>query len=222
MIIKPRTINAVLRLVFGLACRVDAKDVQKIPLDGPLILVGNHITFLEVPVAMAHLDNPRVTALAKKISWNNLLFRFLFNQWGIIPIDLTGLDREAFRRSSEALGQGMILAIFPEGTRSHGHMLRGKPGVTALAFRSQAPIIPVGFYGYEDFWNNLKHLRRTDFHMVVGEPFRLNLEGIALSRDVRQEITDEIMYKVAELVPERYRGYYHEVNSVSYRYAVSA
>jgi 1-acyl-sn-glycerol-3-phosphate acyltransferase len=166
-----------------------------------------------------HIDNPIFTGMAKQESWKNPLFNFLFTQWGIIPLDRNGIDREAFQRSIEALSQGKILAISPEGTRSKtGRLLPGKPGVTALAVRSQAPMIPVGFYGYENFWQNLKRLRRTEFHVAVGKPFRLNLEGVALSRDVRQAVTDEIMYKIAELLPEKYRGHYHFDAQIAYRY----
>ena len=91
-------------------------------------------------------------------------------------------------------------------------------GGVALALRSKAPLMPIAFYGYENFWPNLKRLRRTPFHIAVGKPFHLDTGGEALSRDARQAVTDEIMYKVAELLPEHYRGYYHAVSSVQYRY----
>ena len=214
-----RAVNWFLRRVFQTVCRIDVAEFKRIPRRGPYIMIGNHINFLEAPVVAPHIDNPMFTAMAKKESWNNPLFHFLFDQWGIIPLDREGLDREAFARSVEALNQGKILAISPEGTRSKtGRLLQGKPGVTALAVRSQAPMLPVAFYGYEDFWANLKRLRRTDFHVKVGRPFRLSLEGTALSREVRQALTDEMMYKLAELLPEQYRGYYRFDQPPVYRY----
>ena len=216
-----RAVNWFLRRVFQTVCRIDVAEFKRIPRRGPYIMIGNHINFLEAPVVAPHIDNPMFTAMAKKESWNNPLFHFLFDQWGIIPLDREGLDREAFARSVEALNQGKILAISPEGTRSKtGRLLQGKPGVTALAVRSQAPMLPVAFYGYEDFWANLKRLRRTDFHVKVGRPFRLSLEGTALSREVRQALTDEMMYKLAELLPEQYRGYYRFDQPPVYRYVV--
>ena len=214
-----RAVNWFLRRVFQTVCRIDVAEFKRIPRRGPYIMIGNHINFLEAPVVAPHIDSPMFTAMAKKESWNNPLFHFLFDQWGIIPLDREGLDREAFARSVEALNQGKILAISPEGTRSKtGRLLQGKPGVTALAVRSQAPMLPVAFYGYEDFWANLKRLRRTDFHVKVGRPFRLSLEGTALSREVRQALTDEMMYKLAELLPEQYRGYYRFDQPPVYRY----
>ena len=215
--------NWVLRRVFQTVCRIDIDELKKLPRSGPLILVGNHINFLEAPVILPHLNNPNVTGLAKRETWKNPLFHFLFNQWGGIPIDRGVVDREAFRLSVSALQQGKILAVAPEGTRSKsGQLLRGKPGIVALALRSQAPLIPICFYGYENFWSNMKHLRRSDFHIRVGKPFCIKLEGGTPDKDARQVITDEIMYKIAELLPAQYRGVYGDVETVSYRYLVNA
>ncbi|MDO9084645.1 MAG: lysophospholipid acyltransferase family protein [Anaerolineaceae bacterium] len=214
-----KLMNKVLRFVFQIVCRIVPEDFKKIPVEGPLILVGNHINFLEVPVFLPHIDHPNVIGVAKRESWKNPLFNFLFKQWGIIPIDRGQVDREAFRQMEEALSQGKVVAMSPEGTRSKdGCLLPGKPGVVAIAVKSNALLLPIGFYGYENFWKNFKHFKKTDFNVVVGKPFRLNLNGLALSRDVRQAITDEIMYKIAELLPERYRGHYQFENPIEYQY----
>lgn len=219
MMINQRALNWFLRRVFQTVCQIDVETFKKVPRRGPYILVGNHINFLETPVVMSHVDNPAFTGMAKKESWNNPLFHFLFNQWGIIPIDRNSIDREAFRLSVQGLNQGKIVAISPEGTRSiTGRLLPGKPGVVALAVRSQAPLLPVAFYGYENFWDNIKHLRRTHFHLAVGKPFRLKMNCDHLSKDERQAVTDEIMYKIAELLPAKYRGHYHFDGEVAYQY----
>jgi 1-acyl-sn-glycerol-3-phosphate acyltransferase len=211
--------NWVLRRVFQAVCRIDVDELKKVPHSGPAILTGNHINFLEAPVILPHLNNPNVTGLAKRETWNNPLFHFLFNQWGAIPIDRGMVDREAFRLSVEALKQGKILAVSPEGTRSKdGRLLRGKPGIVALAMRSNAPLIPICFYGYENFWSNFKRLRRSDFHIAVGKPYCLKLDGAAPDKEARQVIADEIMYKIAELLPEQYRGVYQDVDKITYRY----
>lgn len=216
-----RGMNGLLRWLFRAVCRIDHEELKKIPRSGPLILVGNHINFLEVPILAPHLDNPALTGLAKRETWKNPLFNLLFNLWGIIPIDRNMVDREAFNLAAAALNQGKILAISPEGTRSkNGRLLPGKPGVVALAIRTQAPLLAAGFYGYENFWSNLKSLRRTDFHIRVGRPFRINMAGQLLSRDVRQAVTDEIMYKIAELLPERYRGHYQFDHPPVFQYLV--
>lgn len=217
------TVNAFLRGVFGLVCHLDDRELARIPKSGPLILIGNHVNFLETPIFLAWADNPAITGIAKCESWKNPLFYFLFNLWEIIPIQRGTVDREAFRQAFAALDRGKILALSPEGTRSKtGCLVKGKPGISYLAARSGVPILPAIFWGHEDFWVNLKHLRRTDLHITVGEPFRLSVEGLSQSRDVREAVADEIMYKLAELLPEKYRGVYAFEKPVEYRYLISA
>src|SRR5690606_16019605 len=121
---------SVLRFVFHIVCRINPMDFKRVPVEGPLILVGNHINFLEVPVFLPHINHTNVIGIAKRESWKNPLFNFLFKQWGIIPIDRGLVDREAFRLIEEALKQGKVVAVSPEGTRSKdGRLLIGKPGV---------------------------------------------------------------------------------------------
>jgi len=218
-----RAVNWVLRRVFETVCRIDRSEIHKIPARGPLILVANHIHLVEVPVFLPQLDPRDVIGLAKRESWKNPLYNFLFNQWEAIPIDRGVVDREAFRRMLDVLEQGKILAVYPEGTRSRdGRLLQGKAGIVALAQKSGAPMLPIGFHGYENFASNLKRLRRTDFHIKIGKPFKLNSGAEALLRGSRQEVTDEIMCKIAELLPERYRGYYEGACTGTYQYLVDA
>jgi 1-acyl-sn-glycerol-3-phosphate acyltransferase len=218
-----RAVNWVLRRVFETVCRIDRSEIHKIPARGPLILVANHIHLVEVPVFLPQLDPRDVIGLAKRESWKNPLYNFLFNQWEAIPIDRGVVDREAFRRMLDVLEQGKILAVYPEGTRSRdGRLLQGKAGIVALAQKSGAPMLPIGFHGYENFSSNLKRLCRTDFHIKIGKPFKLNSGAEALLRGSRQEVTDEIMCKIAELLPERYRGYYEGACTGTYQYLVDA
>lgn len=214
-------VNWFLRKVFELVSRVHHEEFKNVPCKGPFILVGNHVNFLETPLVIAELDNPYITGLAKRESWKNPIFKFLFTRWDLIPIDRGLVDRDAMKRCMEALNQGKMLAISPEGTRSKdGKLLPGKPGIVPLAAQSGAPILPVGFHGHENFWTNLKSLRKTDFHVSIGKPFRISSQADIRSREIRQEITDEIMYKIAELLPERMRGHYWYEKEIVYRHLV--
>jgi 1-acyl-sn-glycerol-3-phosphate acyltransferase len=220
-VMKPgyHAVNRLIRIVFSMVCRVDTSQLGRIPRQGPAILIANHVNFLEAPVMMAWLDNPAFTGIAKRESWKSPLLKFLFDLWEIIPIDRGLVDREAFNRSVEALKQGKVLAMSPEGTRSkNGMLLKAKPGVSILAARSDAAIVPVAFWDHEHFWTNLKRLRRTRLRIAVGQAFRLTAEGASPSRDVREAVADEMMFKVAELLPEQYRGVYAFENKPEYRY----
>ena len=206
-------VNGVIKYFFRIVCRIDDAALAKIPARGPLILVCNHINAIEVPIMFTHVLPRPVTGFAKVETWDNPFKNVLFTFWKAIPITRGTVDREAFRLALAALDKGMLLAVAPEGTRSYdGQMQQGHTGVIPLAQRSGAPLIPVVFWGAEHFWRNLLRLRRTDFHTAVGTPFYLKTTEKYITKEERQEIIDEIMYQLAQLLPEQYRGVYADLS----------
>lgn len=204
-----RLVNLAESGLVRLLCRVDDVHVTRVPPKGPLILVSNHINFLEIPVLHSRLRPRDLVGLAKAESWKNPVLGWLFDQWGAIPIRRGEGDIAALRRSLDVLRQGRILVVAPEGTRSHdGRLRRGHPGVVTIALKSGAPILPIAFYGGEALKENVRHLRRTPFRIVVGEPLHVVSEEHRPTRETRQAIADEIMYEVAALLPAAYRGVY--------------
>ncbi|NPV85200.1 MAG: 1-acyl-sn-glycerol-3-phosphate acyltransferase [Anaerolineae bacterium] len=217
--LRARLVNAVLRFLTAVLCRIDQEQLCKVPRRGPLILIGNHVNFLEVPLLIARLQDRPVTGFSKVETWHNPFKRFLFNTWRGIPIHRGEVDNTAFQLALETIKAGYIFAIAPEGTRSYtGKLQKGLPGVVLLALRSGAPLLPVAYHGGEKFWENLKRLKRTDFHIAVGNPFYVKADGVTLSRDVRQQITDEIMYQIAALLPPQYRGVYADLSNATQEY----
>lgn len=219
MRLTERATNATIRRLTRLLCRVDAAQLARVPPRGPLILVCNHVNFLDVPVVYTHLQPRPLTGFSKAETWDSPFLGPLFSLWGIIPIRRGEADVEAFRRGLAALAEGQILAISPEGTRSgHGRLQRGHPGVVTLAARSGAPILPLACYGFDRFRDNLAHLRRPPFHIAVGRPFTVAVGGVKLTGEVRQQITDEIMYQLAALLPPAYRGCYADLGAATSHY----
>ena len=160
-----------------------------------------------------------MAGFAKAEVWRNPFLRFLARLWGTIPVRRGEVDRSALRQALEALEKGLILGIAPEGTRSgDGRLQRGYPGMVLLALRSGAPLLPVVHYGGELFWRNLARLRRTDFHIVVGQPFYLEAGEIRVTRQVRRQMTDEIMYQMAASLPPANRGVYSDLDSATEQY----
>ncbi|NLE43769.1 MAG: 1-acyl-sn-glycerol-3-phosphate acyltransferase [Chloroflexi bacterium] len=208
-----------LRAIAHLLCRVHPEDLEKVPTEGPLILAANHVNFIEVPILYGHLHPRPISGMAKAESWRNPFKHILFNTWGGIPVRRGEADLDATRSALRALQAGRILAIAPEGTRSHdGRLQRGHPGVAMLALRSGAPILPVVYYGGERLWSSLRRFRRTDFHIVVGDPFWVDPGGMPVDRYVRRQMADQIMYQLAALLPPEYRGVYADLQSASETY----
>lgn len=219
MTILTKILNFIIRLVTSLICRIDKSDFSKVPHQGPLVVALNHVSFLEAPLLFTHLQPRPLTALSKTENFENPLFGFILRQWNIIPIDRGKADFTALQETRKRLKNGEILAIFPEGTRSrNGILQQGKSGVVLVALRSNAPILPMAIYGSEKLGENLRRLRRTEFVVRVGEPFHINLNDERLNRENLEVITDEIMYQIAALLPEKYRGPYSDTEKVSYQY----
>lgn len=206
--------NTAIRRGTDILCRIDKRDFHKVPVHGPLILVTNHISSLEVPLLFVHLQPRKMIGLAKIETWNSKFIGWLFDLWDAIPVRRGEADLEAIRACLDVLKVGDILAVAPEGTRSyHGQLLRGQPGIAMIALRAGAPILPMAHWGGEDFGTNLKKLKRTDFHIRVGKAFYLDARGEKVKGEIRQVMADEIMCQIAVLMPEKYRGEYADCKS---------
>jgi 1-acyl-sn-glycerol-3-phosphate acyltransferase len=214
-----RLMNFIIKGLLRWVCRVDDAQLVQVPNQGPLILVGNHVTFLEVPLIYTHLRPRLVTYFAKAEAWDNPFFGWLFDVWGAIPLQRGEADISAMRAALKALRQGRIMALAPEGTRSgHGRLQRAHPGVVMLALRSGAPLQPMAHTGGEDFKRNLPRLRRTDFKILIGNPFHIETGDIRVTSEIRQAIADEIMYQMAAMLPAKYRGVYSDLSSATEKY----
>ena len=212
-----------IKVIFGVICKVDTEPIHRIPTEGPLILVCNHINFLEAPVMYSHLQPRRLTGLAKAETWDDPLLGPLFSLWEAIPVRRGEADLEALRMAWKALEQGKILAIAPEGTRSgDGRLMRGHPGIVPLALHANYPLLPVAYFGHEVFPQNIRHLQRTPFHVRVGRKFTIKPPASRLNSVQRQAITDEIMYQLAMLLPENNRGFYSQVECATTDWLVFA
>lgn len=202
----------IINIYVRITCRIHAgNELDKFPIQGPLIVISNHTGQIEVPVFFALLQPRKFTGWAKIETWDNWFLNWVFNLWGMIPIRRGEADTTALRKAIEALEKGMIFGIAPEGTRNkNGRLLRAYPGAVLLAVRSGVPILPIAHWGGENYLKNLKRLKRTDFYMRVGEVFRLKVDGVKMRGETRQQIADEMMYRVAELMPQEYRGAYEK------------
>jgi 1-acyl-sn-glycerol-3-phosphate acyltransferase len=136
-------------------------------------------------------------------------FRFLINSLEGIWIDRSKADFSAFRDAIRLLKDGFALGIAPEGTRSRtGQLIEGKSGTVILAAKSGSPIVPVAISGTEDAMQKILHFKRPHIIAHFGPAFNLP----ELERENRNELlkeqTDEIMCRIAVLLPEKYHGYY--------------
>jgi 1-acyl-sn-glycerol-3-phosphate acyltransferase len=211
-----------LKALTGLMFRVEAAQLAKVPRRGPLIIVTNHVHIPEIPTLYTRLSPRKVygMALAERVLAKNFLGRIL-RLFGTIPVRRGEADLIALRTGIKELTKGNIILLDPEGTRSHnGCLQKGRPGAILMALHSGAPLIPVVHYGSENYRENLRRLRRTDLHYVVGKPFRVETRGQQVTSTIRQQIIDEVMFQMAGLLPAQYRGVYAALEAAQYEYLV--
>lgn len=210
--------NAV-KLGTSVMCRINAPDLQTFPRKGPFIAYSNHTGQIEVPLMYAHLQPRPITGLAKVETWDGWFLRWVFDLWGAIPIRRGEADIHAMRMSLKVLDNNGILVIAPEGTRNKtGKLLRAQPGIITLALRTGAPLLPLAHWGGENFLPNLKRLKRTEFHIRVGKPFNLDPGDERVTKEVRQKMADEIMYRLSAMLPKYYRGAYADLENATGKY----
>lgn len=215
-------INFVIRIYTRITCRIDAPDLQKFPVQGPFIAITNHTGQIEAPLLFVHLQPRPLTGWAKIESWDNLFLRWVFNIWGAIPVRRGEADMNALKLALKALKEGKIFCLAPEGTRNKtGKLIRAMPGTVIIALHSGAPIIPIAHWGGENYLSNLKRFKRTNFHIRLGVPFKLNVEGLKVTGEIRQQIVDEMMYRIAKLLPEEYRGEYSDMSKFTEKFLVN-
>lgn len=212
-------ITFALRIYFWFTLKIDAPNIlDKVPTEGPLIVITNHTGQVEVPVFATLLQPRRITGWGKAEAFENPFLRWVFSAWDIIPVRRGEADMTALKSALRMLEEGRIFGVAPEGTRNKtGILRRGLPGAAILALKSGAPVLPVVHWGGENFLKNLKRFKRTDFHIRIGEPFYVRAEG-KLTGEMRQEIVDEMMYKIAALMPEQYHGEYANMSKASEKF----
>lgn len=208
--IARRIIRPLFKFLFRLISRIELKGFENIP-DEPYILVFNHVSLYEAPLIVAFWPIfPEV--LGASDVWNRPGQNILARAYGGIPIDRGEINRTAMHRMVAAVLTGRSLMIAPEGGRSHSPgMRKAKSGIIYLFEKTRAVIVPVGLVGTtDDFLSNALRGKRPQASLTVGKPFVLPEfeEGEKSGADVRQEKVDYIMKKIAELVPDEYRGYY--------------
>lgn len=200
-----------IRLLLHLIARVEVSGYEYLPEEGNCVVATNHLGIVDVPIGIYALNRWDIFVMIGE-KWEKVgLFRWASKHLNLIFIDRFNPDIKTLRRVISLMERNNILVIAPEGTRSRtGALIEAKPGVSYLAAKLNRPIVPVAITGTEDkvLIANLKRLRRSHITVKAGPAFTLP----PLPRENRDEAlkryTDEIMCRIAVLLPEKHRGVY--------------
>src|SRR5438270_12143718 len=103
--------------------RLQVTGLDRLPLEGPLLLVGDHDSYWDtVATGIAAMPRRQIQALAKSSMWKNKLLGVVLTAMGQIPIERGSGDSGALDRAIEALRGGECIGIYRESTRSLGRV----------------------------------------------------------------------------------------------------
>ncbi len=201
--------------VFHLLIGLRIEGIENVPKHGSSLVISNHLHNSDPILLVAAYPRPLLW-MAKKEVFSVPFVGWVADSAGAFPVDRGSADRQSLRNAERLLHEGYLVGVFPEGTRSTtGGLKDVYPGVAMIASRTGAPIIPTAIFGTERLpFNGKKGSRRgTGRHRVIvrmGEPFHLPEREAGEKRLSMSDLTDFMMLKVAELLPEQYRGIYAE------------
>ncbi len=201
-----------IRLIIRLIARVELSGRENLPAAKGYVIASNHIGKLDAALVYYALDRPDIIMLIAEKYRKNAFWRWLAKQVDGIFIDRFNPDIRALREAMKRLQKGGVLAIAPEGTRSMtGALIEAKPGGIYLAWKSGVPILPVALTGTQDavVKERLTHFKRLNIKVTLGPAFTLPQEAKGKDREaLLKEYTDEVMCRIAALLPEEMRGVY--------------
>ena len=186
--------------------------LENFPKKGPALVVVNHLGDADVVVVSGAIPYPMDPIGKIENRDDNWLVGPIFRAYGMIWIHRGKPDRRALRAALDALAEGRMVVVAPEGRQTlTGGLEDGTDGAAFLAMKSGAPVVPIAMAGTQNSntYGNLKKWRRGKVTVKVGKPF--HLEEQADRRATMQEGTRRIMEEIARMLPEEYRGKYDYV-----------
>lgn len=207
---KYRTLRAIVRFIMKIIVDIELHGAEKLP-EGNVIAAANHLGRLDTAALLCVIDREDVIMPVAEKYKNHPLYGAIGRAVNAIWLNRFEADYSALREILARMEKGGILVIAPEGTRSKTEALQeAKLGVAFLASKSGYPVMPVAVTGTEDraVLDNLKHFRRSKIIVRGGDPFKIELSKGKGREQAMREATDEIMCRIAVMLPEKYRGVY--------------
>ncbi len=138
-----RFAKVVCNVVCKLWFKLEYYGMENLPTDRGYILVGNHQSYWD-PVMMGLKLNTTLTFMANEKLFHKPVLAPIIRGLGAFPVNLKKPDMTAIRTAKKVVKEGKVLALFPEGTRSHdGKLLKFKGGVIYIASVTGEDVVPV-------------------------------------------------------------------------------
>jgi 1-acyl-sn-glycerol-3-phosphate acyltransferase len=190
-------------------CRYHVRGVENMPPSGPLLIVANHLSWYD-PFLIGVILPRRLWFCAKVELFSWPLFGWACKQTGQIPVRRGKSDRASLEKALAYLREGKAVVIFPEGkVEKHGRMIEAHTGIAMLALRSGAKLLPIAHTGLRPRlfgWLNYIFPRGS---VRIGMPFTPQIPTSLSHREVLRFITQDVMERIASMLPSEQRGIYY-------------
>ncbi|MBL1067330.1 1-acyl-sn-glycerol-3-phosphate acyltransferase [Streptomyces sp. 7-21] len=209
-------LGPLLKLVF----RPRVEGADRIPAEGPVILAGNHLTFID-SLVLPLVCGRQVFFIGKDEyvtgrSLKGRLMAWFFTGVGMVPVDRDGGHGgvAALMTGRRILEEGKVFGIYPEGTRSpDGRLYRGRTGIARLTLMTGAPVVPFAVIGTDQVQPGGRGLPRLGrgrrITVRFGQPLDFSrYDGMDRDRYVLRAVTDEVMTEVMRLSGQEYVDVY--------------
>ena len=128
---------------FHLVFRMDVKGAENVPQEGPVLVCSNHLAKRD-PVLLGVSMKRQLFYMAKEELFHNKFLGGLFRMLGAFPVNRGTGGEDALQNAYALLEENAVVGVFIEGHRSKtGELLKPKTGAALLAYRTQAPVVPV-------------------------------------------------------------------------------
>src|SRR5689334_21241690 len=207
---KYKTLRSIVRFLMKIIADIEVNGLEKLP-DGNVVVAANHLGRLDTAVLLCILDREDIIMPVAEKYKDHPLYGAIGRAANAIWLNRFEADYADFRQILERMKQGGLLVIAPEGTRSKTEALQeGKMGVAFLASKSCYPVLPVAVTGteYRGIVKNLKHFRRSKITATAADLLYVQIPAGKGREEAMHEATDEIMCRIAALLPPKYRGVY--------------
>ena len=207
------TVVVIVKPTLLLGTRHEWIDGEKIPATGGCVVAVNHISHLD-PMTLGFFlyEHGRlVRYLAKEALFRTPVLKYIVKDAGQIPVRrMTEGAASAFEAAVQAVHDGELIGIYPEGTITkdpEGWPMRGKTGAARIALATGCPVIPIGQWGAQEIlpaYSLRPHVfpRKTAAYKA-GDPVDLDdLRDKPLTEEVLREATDRIMAAITALVED--------------------
>ena len=199
---------------FAVCAKVTINGRENVPGSGGFVLSANHFSRFDVPLIFASLPGHRWVVFAADKYYHRPFFRWLVESVDCLWVKRGETSHQTVMAAIQALRQGKVLGLAPEGTRSKtGTLQLGKPGAAFIAMTAGVPIVPAAITGTEQLAAALKRMKRVQLTMTFGSPFTIDAPplGEQMNRKrLLEESTTEIMCRIAAMLPPPQRGVYAE------------